>query len=90
MTITCKFCGRQHALFWLQGTGQKKLHYTCNQCPVRKTTVTGREEIRHVTKRCQYHPVEPISAKELDALPIVFTKAMAKKETDAHQEKLPL
>lgn len=86
MNITCKHCGRQHSLFWLQGVTTKELYYTCHHCPAQLTNkVSGRPEVRSVRKRLIYH--ESVSAKGGADIPIRLTRAMAKKEADAHQEK---
>lgn len=89
MNITCKHCGRPHALFWLQDTsGVKQLQYTCDRYEAKRRSAMGYQELRITRKRLWYHG--DVLAKDLVHVPTVLTKAAAKKEANAHQEKLRL
>ena len=89
MNITCKQCGSSHALFWYQGTSERKLCYNCDKYPARRTKrSTGYVEIHHITKRLVYH--EQTTANQLEGIPTVYSKPVLKKEADAHQEKFSI
>lgn len=88
MNITCPHCGRKHALFWMQGVSKKELSYICDHYEARRVNAMGYIEIRKIKKRLLYG--EKMNAKKGEDIPTRLTKAMAEKEADAHQEKLPI
>jgi len=89
MNIRCKHCGRQHALFWFQGVSARELSYTCDRYPAKMTNKTsGRPEVRSIRKRLIYR--EAVGDLEAAGIPTRLTRAVKKRETDAHQEKLQL
>lgn len=92
MNITCLHCGGSHALFWYQSSTERKLSYLCDKFEQKRPNkLTGTPEVRRIKKRLAFTgKLTPTQKKAAEDLPVVYSKPVLKKESDAHQERLQI